>query len=899
MRPCAREWTAGRSSLKAPGRHSTRFPFLWLRHFVVPAPHLGPRSHRTMPTASDSNRDSTNADRKSSSFSLDLREWPIARKLAAICLLFGIVPLGAASIIMLNRATAAVRERAQDSLKQTAGHIADKIDRNLFERYGDVQAFGLNDVVQDRTQWYKVGANANKIAQATNAYMAAYGIYVISMVVDADGRVVSVNDKDATGKPIETSTLYANNYADAAWFKSCMAGSYTRKMAFSDSLNTVASGTVMTPAESDKDVAAVYSASAPRVVGFAAPIRNASGGVIGCWFNQATTALVTTMLADAAREITGAGYPNAAFTVIDSTGNTIAEGGQKTADSVLMADQSDKGVVAQLKAGKSGTAVVAISGREMAVGFAHLKGALGYPGINWGVAVAVPEAEIDAAANLKQLKYAALAISLVSATIILLVALRLGASISRPVGAMADVAHDVALGRLDRDAVWQWNDEIGRVALSMNSIVREQRKLAATANAIAAGNTNVEIHARSEHDELSTAFASMRSTLDSLVQEMKQLSDAAQQGKLDARGNATKFQGAFNELVAGVNATLEAGAAPVREARDVMAKLAQRDLTARMHGEYRGEYAALAESLNLAVSDLGSALRDVQREADSINASTQEIASAAQEQANGATRQAGLLESVSANVSEQRSLSDDVATRSRDLSSLVSKTSDAAREGHQRVEAVAGALATIRDRALMTQKIARKMEEIASQTNLLALNAAVEAARAGEAGAGFAVVAGEVRALALRATESAKETQSVIDEVVKSVVGGVKLGEDAVESLTSIQKNASDAATVVVEITAATDAQARGLVTIDTSTASVSTVTSAAAANAEETAASAQEMSTTAATLAALVGRFSLSDEESASPRSHAEIGRGRPAPRKAPARGGYAPSHHDSLDSW
>jgi methyl-accepting chemotaxis protein len=221
------------------------------------------------------------------------------------------------------------------------------------------------------------------------------------------------------------------------------------------------------------------------------------------------------------------------------------------------------------------------------------------------------------------------------------------------------------------------------------------------------------------------------------------------------------------------------------------------------------------------------------------------------------------LQTVSAEVSDQRVLSDEVAKRTRDLEKIVSETSTAASEGRVCVENVAEALVRIRERATATQRIARKIEEIASQTNLLALNAAVEAARAGVAGAGFAVVADEVRSLALRATDAAKETQSVIDEAVEAVAVGVRLGEDAVQMLKGIQTHAKNSSAVVVDITAATDAQAKGLVAIDGTTSSAADVTSASAANAEQTAAASAEMSSQAMTLTKLVGRFRL-DESAA-----------------------------------
>jgi methyl-accepting chemotaxis protein len=367
---------------------------------------------------------------------------------------------------------------------------------------------------------------------------------------------------------------------------------------------------------------------------------------------------------------------------------------------------------------------------------------------------------------------------------------------------------------------------------------------------------------------------------------MQRLSEAAQQGNLEVRGDAARFRGAFHELVAGVNATIDAGTTPVREARRVLDQVAARDLTARMRGAYAGEHAVLADSLNSAVTDLAESLGDVRNEAQRIYSATEQVAAAAQDQANGATEQAGLLASVHHDVSLLRSRGAAVAERATELRQLVNATRDAAESGHARVTEVAEALDVIRERASATQRIARKIESIASQTNLLSLNAAVEAARAGSAGAGFAVVAEEVRALALRASEAARETQTVIDEAMASVADGVRVGGAAVEVLARIQGQASQASVVVLDIDDATKEQAVRLEAIEKSATSVADVTSAAAASAEETAAASSEMASQAGTLSELVGRFRL-----AAPMA------GRGARRTVAARPVSVPNGHELDD--
>jgi methyl-accepting chemotaxis protein len=817
---------------------------------------------------------------------VSIAHWPIARKLALACLLFGVVPVAIIVPLGLKGVAASARERAADRLRETAGHLADKIDRNLFERYGDVQAFGLNDVVLDRTQWYRTSSADNGIAQRINAYVDAYDIYPLAMFVDANGRLVAVNDADAQGSPVASEGLYGTNYADRTWFRACISGASTTRMAFSDPANTTASGTVITAAHADDDVRAVYGAQASEVIGFSAPVRDRDGMVIGCWHNLASVSLVGDMLAAASADLQTAGYPGAILLAVDSTGHPLAASGALNAFDAETVASAFAPAVSALVAGKSGHLPAALAEVPMEVGFAHLRGALGYPGMNWGVLIAAPQGEIDAAANLHGMTRTASMLAVVFALVIVGLAQWLGARVAGPIARMAEVARAVSVGRLDQRAEWASHDEIGAVADSLNSIVDAQRALAATATSVAAGDTAVAMTVRSEHDELGRAFITLRDTLATLVGEMQRLSEAAQQGNLEVRGDAARFRGAFHELVAGVNATIDAGTTPVREARRVLDQVAARDLTARMRGAYAGEHAVLADSLNSAVTDLAESLGDVRNEAQRIYSATEQVAAAAQDQANGATEQAGLLASVHHDVSLLRSRGAAVAERATELRQLVNATRDAAESGHARVTEVAEALDVIRERASATQRIARKIESIASQTNLLSLNAAVEAARAGSAGAGFAVVAEEVRALALRASEAARETQTVIDEAMASVADGVRVGGAAVEVLARIQGQASQASVVVLDIDDATKEQAVRLEAIEKSATSVADVTSAAAASAEETAAASSEMASQAGTLSELVGRFRL-----AAPMA------GRGARRTVAARPVSVPNGHELDD--
>ena len=194
--------------------------------------------------------------------------------------------------------------------------------------------------------------------------------------------------------------------------------------------------------------------------------------------------------------------------------------------------------------------------------------------------------------------------------------------------------------------------------------------------------------------------------------------------------------------------------------------------------------------------------------ADQIKGASGQVASSSQQLAQGASDQASSLEETSASLEQMASMTKQNADNANQANHLAKNASSLAGEGVNAMQRMTGAIDKIRNSANETAKIIKTIDEIAFQTNLLALNAAVEAARAGEAGKGFAVVAEEVRNLARRSADAAKNTADLIEGSQKNSEEGVAVTSEVAKSLTGIREAADKVATLIAEIASASKEQA-------------------------------------------------------------------------------------------
>ncbi|MBL4636392.1 MAG: HAMP domain-containing protein [Kofleriaceae bacterium] len=797
-----------------------------------------------------------------------MKRFGIRGKVAATLCLFGALPMLVVSYLAAT-AVNSTKEQSSLQIKATSQGIADRIDRNLFERYGDVQAFGLNEVIQERSYWYNTNESENAIVTVMNSLVDTYDIYYLTILVDLDGRAIAVNSKDDSGRNIDVSQVYEKNFKEAAWFKALASESYTTKMPFTAAGNDVSSGTFIEDFHTDNDVISAYPGNEGYTLGFSAPVRDSDGKTIAYWSNRAKFSVVEEIVIAGYVESASNGSETLEITILDQFGRVIVDYDPTTSGTTEMKrdtsvlgqfNLADKGHKAAIRAvaGDTGHMIVdhKRKGVEQVAGFTHLQGALGYPGMNWSVLVRVPTAVVFAAADAVQRKIVIAALSMFVLT--LLLGLYLGGRFAAPLRELSVIARKISVGDVNQDITYKSDDEIGELAESCRAISSYVGNVSAVAESLSRGDLGQRVEPRSGEDVLGRSFGKTHDTLSAVLAESHVLITGAKQGDLAVRAELSKFEGVFQELVKGLNETLAAVSGPLSDTSDALQRLANRDMTVRINGVYPGDYAQLKDAFNLAATNVGDALLQVSQTAEKVVATSKEINLGNQNIAQSASDQASALQEVGASLVELAGASKDNSMHATEARGLILQAKSATSDGLESMKQLSTAMSRIKESADETAKIIKTIDEIAFQTNLLALNAAVEAARAGDAGKGFAVVADEVRSLAMRSAEAARSTADMIEESVRKTDEGVALNMRVLEQLQEISDQVHLVETAVVDISAASSQQSTGVKEISVATEEMSLVTQRNAATTEQTASATEELHSQAAAMRGVANQFTL-----------------------------------------
>ena len=432
-------------------------------------------------------------------------------------------------------------------------------------------------------------------------------------------------------------------------------------------------------------------------------------------------------------------------------------------------------------------------------------------------------------------------------------------SITNPLKKGVLMMQDLEKGHLSNRLHFNRKDEIGELTHAMDQFADNlQQKVIFSMQQISEGNIDIKPAIIDDKDEIGPALNKMINAIGSMSDEIKRCCLAALEGNVSNRADITPYHGKYQKIVKGFNDTMDAMMAPLEEASDVLVKMAQKDLSARLQRDYKGFYNEIKKTINAVGKNLDKALQQVAIGAEQVASASVQVSTGGQSLSQGTSEQASSLEEVSSSLQEMSSMIKQNTLNAKEAKGVADQARGSADRGVESMNRMSSAINQIKTSSAATAKIVKTIDEIAFQTNLLALNAAVEAARAGDAGKGFAVVAEEVRNLAMRSAEAAKNTANLIEEAVKNSENGVAINAEVLKNFQEITEKTNKVSQVVAEIAAASDQQDQGISQLNRAVEQLNQLTQQNAANAEESASAAEEMSSQSEEMRSMVAGFKL-----------------------------------------
>jgi methyl-accepting chemotaxis protein len=430
----------------------------------------------------------------------------IRTKLLICFLAISTIPAAMLAVAAYVQAREALLAEAGSRWQLLAEETVDKLDRNFFERYGDVQAFAANP---------KAAGDNQQVTEAANFYMKTYGIYDLMIVADVDGKIVAVNNVTYQGKPFDTQALIGASVKGEPWFEAASNGSIPAGVSYCADV------------AADERLAKLMNSRGLSLV-FAAPVFDADGKIVRVWGNWANWDRTGgEMMVSLRKRLEERGSEGIRATVLAKNGMVLED---SDADAVLNVNLASTALncAKQVIEGKSGYTreVDPRSNLDQVNGYGASRGALGFAGFGWGVLVQQEAAESYKVAT--QMAWFLAVVGVMIVAVLCVIGYLIARSLAKPLRATADALEQIAAGDLTRRIEIDSYDEIGRVGECVNQLASSLqtvvRKIVGSSQELA-----------SSSEELSGAAEAMSRSAEGTTEQSATVAAAAEEMAVNMR----------------------------------------------------------------------------------------------------------------------------------------------------------------------------------------------------------------------------------------------------------------------------------------------------------------------------------------------------------------------------